>query len=68
MIIDPFRLYRRHKRLEREALEEAHFLRRRHGEEAVAAARDRLARPDLTQWGRRVLARSVRLLEKKVVH
>ncbi|WP_133254227.1 hypothetical protein [Phenylobacterium deserti] len=64
MIIDPFRLYRRHRRLVREAEEEAQFLRRRHGPSALQAARSRLDRPDLTHWGKRVMQRAIRLLEK----
>ena len=64
MIIDPFRLYRRHRRLVREAQEEAQFLRRRHGSSALQAAKTQLRRPDLTAWGKQVMHRTIRLLEK----
>lgn len=64
MIIDPFRLYRRYQRLQREAQEEALHLRRRYGAGALDAARERLARPDVTTWGKRVLRRTVELLQK----
>jgi hypothetical protein len=64
MILDPFRLYRRHQRLSREAREEARHLRRRYGDAAVIAAWDRLGRPDITQWGRRVMKRALVLLEQ----
>jgi len=62
MILNPFRLYRRWRRLEREALEEARFARRRHGDEAAWALQVKLADPQLTSWGRRVLKRAVQLL------
>ncbi|MDB5445808.1 MAG: hypothetical protein JWQ97_1125 [Phenylobacterium sp.] len=62
MIIDPFRWYRRHQRLVRESHDEAQYLRRRHGAEAVAAARAKLTRPDLTRWGRSVLELAVKEL------
>ncbi|RAK59214.1 hypothetical protein DJ021_05065 [Phenylobacterium hankyongense] len=65
MILDPFRLYRRHQRLLREAREEAQHLRRRHGDEALAAARDKLRRPELTTWGHRVLEHTIKILRKK---
>lgn len=64
MIIDPFRLYRRRQRLLREAQDEAQYLRRRHGDSAVAAAREKLARTDLTKWGQRVVEQALRELER----
>ena len=64
MIIDPIRRYRRHRRLLKEAAEEAQFLRRRHGEGAIAAAREKLERPDLTQWGRSVLQQAIKELDR----
>ena len=64
MIIDPFRLYRRRQRLLREAQDEAQYLRRRHGDSAAAAAREKLARPDLTRWGQRVVEQALRELER----
>jgi hypothetical protein len=58
------RLWRRRRRLIREAVEEAQFLRLRHGPSAVRAAQDKLSRPDLTVWGRRVLNEALRLMRK----
>jgi hypothetical protein len=55
MTLDPFRLWRRHRRREREALEEVQHLRRRHGAEALKVAEEKLLRPDLTSWSRIVL-------------
>jgi hypothetical protein len=66
MILNPLRLYRRRQRLQREALEEAQHLRRRHGDAAIAAARDQLRRPDLTSWGHQVLERAIKYLRNKV--
>ena len=66
MILNPLRMYRRHQRLERQALEEARLLRRRHGGAAITVARDKLQRPDLTWWGRKVLKRSIELLRNRV--
>lgn len=66
MILNPMRIYRRHRRLERQALEEARLLRRRHGGAAIIAAREKLKRPDLTWWGRKVLKRSIELLRNRV--
>jgi hypothetical protein len=65
MIVDPFRWYRRHQRLRREAQDEVQYLRRRHGESALAAAREKLARPDLTDWGRSVVAQAIKELSKE---
>jgi hypothetical protein len=64
MIVDPFRWYRRHQRLLREAQDEIQYLRRRHGESALAAAREKLNRPDLTDWGRSVVAQAIKALER----
>jgi hypothetical protein len=66
MILNPLRLYRRRQRLLREALEEAQYLRRRYGEEAIRAAREQLRRPDLTSWGHQVLERAIKYLTTKV--
>jgi hypothetical protein len=66
MILNPLRLYRRRQRLLREALEEAQYLRRRHGDEAISAAREQLRRPDLTSWGHQVLERAIKYLRKQV--
>jgi len=66
MILNPLRLYRRRQRLLREALEEAQYLRRRHGDAAIAAAREELRRPDLTSWGHEVLRRAIKFLRNKV--
>jgi hypothetical protein len=62
LVLDPFRLYRRHSRMERHALEEAQHLRRRYGDMALHIARQKLLRPDLTQWGRKVIKRAIKLL------
>jgi hypothetical protein len=61
-VLNPFRIYRRFQRLERQALEEAQHLRRRHGAGALHAAHQKLVRPDLTRWGRKVLRRAIHLL------
>jgi hypothetical protein len=66
MIWNPLRLYRRRQRLKREALEEAQYLRRRHGPDAIRAARDSLERPDLTTWGQEVLEEAIRILRRGV--
>ena len=66
MILNPLRLYRRRQRLLREALEEAQYLRRRHGDEAIEAAREQMRRPDLTSWGHKVLQRAIKLMSSKV--
>ncbi|MDE2487946.1 MAG: hypothetical protein KGO51_11155 [Alphaproteobacteria bacterium] len=65
MTWNPLRLYRRRQRLKREALDEAHFLRRRHGAEALQAARERLKRPDLTSWGHRVIEEAIKILKSQ---
>ena len=64
MLIDPFRWYRRRQRLQREALEESQYLRRRFGDTALETAREKLKRPDLTSWGRGVLEEAIKLLER----
>jgi hypothetical protein len=63
MILNPMRLYRRHQRLMRDAREEAQNLRRRHGAQALEAARAKLQRPEITSWGRRVIQRAVKTLQ-----
>jgi hypothetical protein len=65
MILNPLRLYRRRQRLKREALEEAQFLRRRHGPDALRAARDQLKRIDLTSWGHQVLEEAIKILRHR---
>jgi hypothetical protein len=62
VVLNPWRLYRRKLRLERHALEEAQLLRRRHGPGALHAAHQKLLRPDLTPWGRKVMRRAIQLL------
>ncbi|WP_374470817.1 hypothetical protein [Phenylobacterium sp.] len=64
MILNPIRAWRRHRRLKRQAAEEALHLRRRHGEAALAAAETKLRRDDLTRWGRRVVGQAARLLRE----
>ncbi|MDB5419334.1 MAG: hypothetical protein JWP50_2753 [Phenylobacterium sp.] len=66
MILNPLRLYRRRQRLLREALEEAQYLRRRHGAEALGAAHEQLRRPDITRWGHKVLERAIQYLKTSV--
>jgi hypothetical protein len=68
MMIDPIRWYRRRQRLLREANDEIQFLRRRHGPAALDAAREKLARPDLTHWGRSVVIQAIRELERSRQH
>jgi hypothetical protein len=65
MILNPLRMYRRRQRLERQALEEAQLLRRRHGDAAYLAALEKLRRPDLTWWGRKVVRRAIELLREQ---
>jgi hypothetical protein len=62
--LNPVRLWRRHRRLRREAADEALWLRQRHGSHALAAALAKLERKDLTPWGRAVVQRAARLLRK----
>ncbi|HEY8615540.1 hypothetical protein [Phenylobacterium sp.] len=62
MRVNPLRMWRRYRRLRREAADEAQFLRRRFGDDAVAAARAKLRRADVTSWGRAVLRRAIRIL------
>lgn len=64
MILNPVRAYRRWRRAQREALDEAQMLRRRYGDAALEAARAKLVREDLSSWGRRVLQETVKVLEK----
>lgn len=66
MTLNPFRLYRRFRRLQRESLEEAQHLRRRHGALALTAAHEKLRRPEMTRWGKTVLRRAIRLLKSQV--
>lgn len=63
--LNPWRLWRRRQRLKRDALEEAQHLRRWHGEQAVAVAREKLARPGRTSWGRNVLVDAIKLLQAR---
>ena len=65
-MLNPVRIWRRHQRLEREALEEAQFFRRRYGEAALDAAREQQQRPEVTTWGYRVLDRAIQLLKSRV--
>lgn len=65
LTLDPFRIYRRRRRLMREAQDEAQYLRRRHGELALSAAQAKAKSPELTRWGRRVLEEAVKLLQKE---
>lgn len=62
VVLNPWRIYRRFQRLHGEALEEAQHLRRRFGSGALHAAREKLLRPDLNHWGRRVMKRTIHLL------
>lgn len=64
MIINPIRFYRRWRRANQEAVDEVMLLRRRHGDDAISAARAKLARDDLTSWGRQVMQQAVRMLER----
>lgn len=66
MILNPVRLYKRHQRLRQEAADEAQMLLRRHGDTALQAARDKLAREDLSSWGKKLLQETVKILEKAI--
>ena len=66
MILNPLRLYRRRRRLKQEALEEAQYLRRRHGDAALEAVAEQLQRRDLTSWGREVMELARHYLRTKV--
>lgn len=61
--MDAIRWYRRRQRLLAAARDEAHFLRRRHQAAALQAAREKLARGDLSDWGRKVVRRAIKDLE-----
>lgn len=64
-MMNPIRYFRRRKRLQREALDEAAYLRRRFGDSARAAALEKLKRTDLTSWGRQVVTEAVKHLEQR---
>lgn len=66
MTLNPIRLYRRLRRLQRDSLEEAQHLRRRHGDMALAAAEEKLRRPEITTWGKLVIRRAIKLLHSQV--
>ncbi len=55
MTLNPFRLLRRRQRFNQAVEEEIWLLRRRHGDDAYAAALDKLQAPNLTRWGHRVM-------------
>lgn len=63
IVLNPMRLYRRWRRLQQEAVEQALMLRRRYAAEAAAEARRLLTRPNLTSWRRQVLGRTVHILQ-----
>ena len=65
MVLDPIRWYRRHQRLLQDAQDEMQYLRRRHGASALQAAREKLQRPDLTEWGRSVVAEAIKQLQRE---
>jgi hypothetical protein len=65
MFPDPFRWLRRRERLHRHAHEEAEHLRRRHGEGALDAAREKARRPDLTHWGKQIMSEAIRELKRR---
>jgi len=67
MIVNPVRLYKRWRRLQQEALEEAHMLRRRYGSTALEAANAKLARDDLSSWGRQIMQETVKVLKKSPI-
>jgi hypothetical protein len=54
-IRDPIKVMNRRSRLRRAIEEEVMYLRRVHGEAARIAAAEKLARPDLTHWGRQIV-------------
>lgn len=63
MTLNPIRLLRRFQRLRLEAVEEASVLRAHYGERAAEVAREKLTRPNLTSWYRKVIERALRHLE-----
>jgi hypothetical protein len=64
MVLNPLRLWRRRRRLQRDALEEAQLLLRRYGAEALSVAEAKLQRSDLTRWGRAVIREAARHLRQ----
>lgn len=65
MVLDPFRWCRRRRRLFQETQDELQYLRRRHGASALQAAREKLRRADLTDWGRNVVIHAIKQLERE---
>jgi hypothetical protein len=65
MTLNPFRLWRRRRRLKVAIEEEASYLRRSHGEGAYAAAEEQLNGTDLTRWGRQVKEGVAQLLRNQ---
>lgn len=64
MTFDPIRLFRRWRRIEDEARQEADLLWRRHGPEAIEMVRQTLRRADLTQRYRKVMKRVLQRLHR----
>ena len=60
--LDPIRLMARRRRLRAAVQDEVYYLRRAHGRAALAAAMEKLHRPDLTSWGRRIMKDTIKQL------
>ncbi len=54
MTLNPIRLMRRRRRLQREVDDAVRFLRHAHGDQAYAVALARVGDPGLTGWGRQI--------------
>jgi len=65
MFENPIRLFRRWRRLRAAVDDETAYLRKLHGRNAARAAAEKLQRPDLTSWGRLVVKRALRQLERE---
>jgi len=63
LTLNPFRLWRRHRRLRQAADQEVFYLRQRHGDGAHKAALEQLNRRELTSWGRQVMEEAARRLK-----
>ena len=64
MTLNPLRYLRHRRRLRHAVEEEVFFLRRAHGEAAYDAAVRKLARSDLTHWGREIVKGAARELRR----
>ena len=63
MDLNPIRYLRRRRRLRQAVEEEMFYLRRAFGDRAYEAAVEKLARQDLTHWGRDIVKGAARQLK-----